>query len=266
VSGGTDPLGLRDDLSGAVAGGQIEAYYQPQIDPVTGAIVAVEALSRWRHPSRGLVLPDSFIPLAEEEGLVEGIDERMLEDACAWSETWWALGVRREVSVNVSAGTLATGRFFRHLAETVDASGLPAGLVTIEITESQGIPDLPLVIRNLLTVRERGVGVSLDDLGIGHSSVERMTRLPLTEVKLDQSLVQKVTSASTELIRAVVEHAEQRGLRVVAEGIQTEEQLDRIRELGCDRAQGFLIAPPMPREALDELLIAEAAAGAQRVG
>jgi EAL domain-containing protein (putative c-di-GMP-specific phosphodiesterase class I) len=139
-------------------------------------------------------------------------------------------------------------------------------VLTVEITESQGVPDLAIVIRNLLTLRERGVGISLDDLGTGHSSVERMTRLPLTEVKLDQSLVQKVTSASTALIRAVVEHAGQRGLRVVAEGIQTEEQLERIRELGCDRAQGFLIAPPMPREALDEFLVAEAAGGAQRAG
>jgi EAL domain-containing protein (putative c-di-GMP-specific phosphodiesterase class I) len=247
-------MGLRDDLPSAIAGGQIEAYYQPQIDPATGEFLAAEALSRWRHPSLGVVLPASFIPLAEEEGLIEGIDEHMLEEACSWAQAWGDRGVRRQVSVNVCADALTTARFFRHLGEAVDAIGVPAGVLTVEITESQGIEDLALVIRNLRGLRERGVGISLDDLGVGHSSVERLTRLPLTEVKIDQSLVQKVTSASTALIRAVVEHAGERGLRVVAEGIQTEEQLDRVRELGCDRAQGFLIGPPMPREELDGLL------------
>ncbi|BDZ45549.1 hypothetical protein GCM10025866_14580 [Naasia aerilata] len=248
-------MGLKDELPSAIAGGQIEAHYQPQIDPATGAFVAAEALSRWRHPTLGVVLPASFISLAEEEGLIDGIDEQMLEEACSWAGAWQERGVSRQVSVNVSAGALTTPRFFRHLTAAVDAAGLARGVLTVEITETQEVADLALVISNLLELRERGVGVSLDDLGAGHSSVERMTRLPLSEVKIDQSLVQKVTDTSTALIRAVVEHAGERGLRVVAEGIQTQEQLDRIRELGCDRAQGFLIAPPMPRDALDELLL-----------
>lgn len=249
----TDPMGLKDELAHAIGSGQLQAYFQPQIDPATGAFVAAEALSRWRHPTLGVVLPASFIPLAEEKGLIDGIDEQMLEEACGWAREWEERGLRRQVSVNVSAGALTTSRFFEHLADSVE--GLPSGVLTVEITESQSIPDLPLVIRNLRALRDQGIGISLDDLGVGHSSVERMTRLPLTEVKIDQSLVQKVTEPSTALIRAVVEHAGERGLRVVAEGIQTEEQLDRVRELGCDRAQGFLIAPPMPGAALDELLL-----------
>lgn len=237
---------LRTDLRDAVYGGHITAVYQPQIEVSSGRTVAAEMLSRWNHPRLGPVSPGTFIPLAEEDDLIVELGDSMLGEGSGCAIDWYQRGTPIEVSVNVSAVQLAAARFFERLVERSDYLHLPHGLLTIEITESQVISDMPFVVRRLERLRQLGFNISMDDFGAGHSSVSRLVELPVTEVKLDLSLTQNLSPASTALITAVVKIAAARGLRVVAEGVETRRQLERVRALGCDRAQGYLIAKPMP--------------------
>jgi EAL domain-containing protein (putative c-di-GMP-specific phosphodiesterase class I) len=241
------------DLGGAVNRGEIVAYYQPQIDLSTGAIVAVESLSRWLHPELGMQSPLVFIPIAEEFGLIDEIGEFMIGEACHCARDLAARGVRIEVSVNVSALQFARTAFFDFLSAQIEECALARDSLTLEITESRFIVNRPEVAKRLALLRDQGVGVSIDDFGVGHSSVEQVLALPANELKIDRTIVQEATT-SGDLLATIVLLAKDRGLRTVAEGVETEAQLARVRELGCDRAQGYLIGKPMPLAELDELL------------
>jgi EAL domain-containing protein (putative c-di-GMP-specific phosphodiesterase class I) len=240
------------DLAGAVDRGEIVAYYQPQIDLRTGAIVAVESLSRWLHPELGMQSPLVFIPIAEEFGLIDQIGEFMISEACRCARDLAARGVRIEVSVNVSALQFARTAFFDYLAAQIEDCALARDSLTLEITESRFIANRPEVARRLGQLRDEGVGVSIDDFGVGHSSVEQVLALPANELKIDRTIVQDAQSA--DLLATIVLLAKDRGLRTVAEGVETERQLARVRELECDRAQGYLIGKPMPLSDLDDLI------------
>ncbi|MCU1437538.1 MAG: hypothetical protein JWP66_625 [Naasia sp.] len=243
-----DDTTLRSELRRAVIGGQITAAYQPQIDLASGRIVAAEVLSRWYHPRLGAISPGTFIPMAEEDDLIIELGDSMLGEGSSCAIDWFERGTPIEVSVNVSAFQLAAARFFERLVERSDYLQLPHGLLTVEITESQVISDMPFVVRRLERLRELGFNIAIDDFGAGHSSVSRVVELPVTEVKLDLSLTQNSSPASSALIAAVVKIAAARDLRVVAEGVETRRQLDRVRSIGCDRAQGYLIAKPLSRD------------------
>jgi EAL domain-containing protein (putative c-di-GMP-specific phosphodiesterase class I) len=240
------------DLSGAVGRGEIVAYYQPQIDLRTGAIVAVESLARWLHPELGMQSPLVFIPIAEEFGQIDEIGEFMIGEACRCARDLAARGVRIEVSVNVSALQFARTAFFDYLAATIEECALARDSLTPEITESRFIANRPEVAKRLARLRDEGVGISIDDFGIGHSSVEQVLALPANELKIDRTIVQDAHSG--DLLTTIVLLAQDRGLRTVAEGVETEDQLDRVRDRGCDRAQGYLIGKPMPLSELEALL------------
>ncbi len=242
-------------LQDAVRNDEIVAYYQPQIDLQTGQIVGVEALSRWRHPTLGLLTPESFIADAEENGMIHEIGAFMLDDGCRCAADWQRDGYDIEVAVNVSASQLADRAFFRHLADNLATMGLRARSITVEITESRAIADPEDAAARLGVLREIGVDVSIDDFGTGHSSLEQLLRLPATEVKIDKSLVHGEQPDSEKIMRDLVELAHQRGLRVVAEGIETVEHLERAREVGCDRAQGFLLGRPSPENEISQMLV-----------
>ncbi|HEY4269687.1 MAG TPA: EAL domain-containing protein [Galbitalea sp.] len=247
------------DLKGAAGRGEITAYYQPQIDVSTGAIVAVESLSRWLHPELGMQSPLVFIPLAEEFGLIDDLGDFMLGEACACAADFAARSIPVEVAVNVSAIQLARIGFFVHLEELLDEMHLSPDAITLEITESRFIANRPQVSERLARLRNHGVGISIDDFGVGHSSVEQVLALPANELKIDRTVVQDETATDGGLLATIIRLAQDRGLRTVAEGIETQSQLDRVRALGCDRAQGYLIGEPMPKNELDELVGAESA-------
>jgi EAL domain-containing protein (putative c-di-GMP-specific phosphodiesterase class I) len=250
---------LVSDLAGAVRRGEIVAYYQPQIDIASGQIVAVESLSRWLHPELGMQSPLDFIPIAEEFGMIDELGDFMVSEACRYAADLRDRGIQLEVAVNVSALQLAKPAFFDRIVERVTELGLLPGAITLEVTESRFIANRPRVSTSLGRLRELGVGVSIDDFGVGHSSVEQVLALPANELKIDRMIVQDQTATNGALLATIVRLVRDRGLRTVAEGVETEEQLQRVREIGCDRAQGYLIGKPMPRQDLDELLSRESA-------
>jgi EAL domain-containing protein (putative c-di-GMP-specific phosphodiesterase class I) len=245
------------DLAGAVERGEIIAHYQPQIDVASGRIVAVESLSRWVHPQLGMQSPLVFIPIAEEFGMIDDIGDFMLDDACHFVASLRARDIPLEVSVNVSALQLATPAFFTRLAELISDLQLEPGAITLEITESRFIANRPQVSKRLGALRDLGIGVSIDDFGVGHSSVEQVLALPASELKIDRLIVQDESATNGALLATIVRLVTDRGLRTVAEGVETEAQLQRVRELGCDRAQGYLIGRPMSRDDLEALLAVE---------
>jgi len=245
---------LKSDLGSALERGELFAYYQPQQDLATGRIVSVEALCRWQHPVLGLLSPGLFIPLAEEVGVIHDIGLFMLEESFAAASAWRRSGVNLEVSVNVSATQLATDAFADRVILAATEAALPPRTITVEITESVPILELQPVLKRLNLLRESGVGVSIDDYGTGHTSAAQLHELPVTELKLDQSLVQTESDALVAELKQLVSSVHERDIRVVAEGVETFVDLDRCRLLGCDRVQGYLIGMPMAREDLEVLL------------
>ena len=245
---------LVDDLRGAVKRGEMLAYYQPQIDLATGRIVAIESLARWLHPKYGMQSPLVFIPIAEEFGLIDEIGKFMIDEACDFAGHLAGRGFVVDISVNVSALQLAAPEFFGALEECVTDAQLRAGALTLEITESRFIANRPAVAERLMRLRDLGVSVSIDDFGVGHSSVEQVLGLPANELKIDRTVVQDETATNGALLATIVTLVRDRGLRTVAEGVETEAQLERARELGCDRAQGYYIGEPMSREHVQKML------------
>jgi len=242
------------DLHGAVERGEIVPFFQPQIDLETRKTVAVEVLCRWFHPEHGLVPPAEFIPVAEANGAILEIGKFMLDEACRAAAEWHRDGMPLEVSVNVSPIQLAAPEFFDVLLDNLEQLGLPPQTLTIEITESLPISDLPIVVDRLASLRDMGLGVSIDDFGTGYSSIAQLQSLPATELKIDRSLVQDESDATQELMTAVVGVVRGRGIRIVAEGVETEAQLERVKQLGCHRAQGFLFSKPIAHDELQPLL------------
>jgi EAL domain-containing protein (putative c-di-GMP-specific phosphodiesterase class I) len=221
------------------------AHFQPQVALPGSHVVGVEALARWDHPEFGLISPADFIPAAESTGLIGDIGHHMLELATRQVMAWRERGIHLDLSVNVSPNQLADGDYCEDVSTVLDQCGLPASILTLEVTETQPIADLPAVVECLLHVRELGVGVSIDDFGVGHSSLEQFRMLPATELKIDQSIIQGTVDGALTLLSGVLLEARERGLRIVAEGVETADHLALAQQLGCDRAQGYLIGAPV---------------------
>ena len=231
---------LETALAGAVSRGEVSAAFQPQIDLETGGIVAAEALCRWEHPDLGAVPPIDFISAAEESGLIDELGYFMAEQSVQ-AMTRWGL----DVSVNVSPFQLETSDFTDWLADRLTGVRTHGVSLTLEITESRAIIDVAPVLRRLEPLRDLGVGIALDDFGTGHSSLTQLRRLHGTEVKLDRSLVVDPSDAALDRMAEVVGVAHGSGIRVVAEGIENYGHLARVRRLGCDRGQGYLLGRPV---------------------
>jgi EAL domain-containing protein (putative c-di-GMP-specific phosphodiesterase class I) len=251
ASGG---IGLERELARAVERGELVAYYQPQWDVWSEKMVAVEALCRWRHPQIGVIAPSVFISLAEESGVIHGLGDFMIDTACDLAADLQAHGSEIDVSLNMSAVQLETPAACARVLERVLTRSIDPSRITVEVTESVHIDDVAKTAAHLLTLREAGVGVSIDDFGTGHSSTAQVLELPVTEIKADRSLINRPVDEARVLMAEVVSLARHRSLRVVAEGIETREQLELVREEGCDRAQGFLLGRPKPREVLERTL------------
>lgn len=247
TNGSTPSAGdLARALRGAVHRGEIAAWFQPQIDLRTGTIVAAEALCRWLHPKLGLVSPATFIPIAEDTGLIGEIG-RFMTEQCYLALAAWSTPVRPiDVSVNVSPVQLRTSELTDWLVGELTGRTFSGGRLTMEITESRPIADVDSVLERLEGLRALGVGVAIDDFGAGHATLDHLTRLHGTEIKLDRSLVSDLSDRATAEMANAIAVAHRSGVRVVAEGVETEAHLERATRLGCDRAQGFLISRPLP--------------------
>ena len=251
-------LEMESSLHQALLGDQLAVYYQPVVTIDTGSVVGVEALVRWQHPERGAVPPLAFIPVAEESGLILQIGRWVLARACAQAARWITEGGDASeftVSVNVSNRQLEHDRMISEVAAALEDSGLPPHCLVLEITESFFIRDLPAAVRRLQALRRLGVRIAIDDFGTGFSSLNSLSRLPIDVVKIDKSFIDELGTRYDAVIGAVVEVAGAFDLKVVAEGIEREEQRARLEELGCPFAQGYLFGRPGPPDQVGPLIL-----------
>ena len=235
--------GLEVDLRRAVALRQLELAYQPQTNLSDGRLMGFEALLRWNHPRHGVVPPGAFIPLAEEVGLIVPIGAWVLRAACAEAATWPG---DLSVAVNLSAVQFRDPRLVETVSAALSVSGLPPERLELEITEGALLEDTNSVLTALNAMRAQGVRVSMDDFGTGYSSLSYLQRFPFDRIKIDQSFVRNMVGHdSAAIIRAVAGLGASLGMSTVAEGVETRDQLDRIRAEGCTAAQGYLISRPL---------------------
>jgi diguanylate cyclase (GGDEF)-like protein/PAS domain S-box-containing protein len=247
---------LEMEMRRALTRGELRVYYQPIVSLSTGEIVAVEALARWEHPDRGLLRPDSFIPLAEETGLIVPLGTWVFREACRQLGEWSDARERLGLTVNLSARQLSEKGLVEELAGTVDRAGLTGRRLTLEITESAIMQDPANAGAVLSRIREMELETSLDDFGTGHSSLSQLHQLPFDNLKIDRSFVSRmdVRHGNPAIVRAIVDLGHHLGMRVVAEGVETEAQRRELRDMGCDYAQGYLFSPPLDASAAGELL------------
>jgi diguanylate cyclase (GGDEF)-like protein len=241
--------GLRRALQ---QGGELFLHYQPQVDTRSGRLVGAEALVRWRHPERGIIGPDQFIPVAEDSGLIEPLGQWVLAQACRQLRAWEDAGLRGlQLAVNISALEFNRPGFPAQVREILGGSGVDPAQIELEITESLLMQSLPDLSERLGELTALGLQLALDDFGTGYSSLGYLKRLPISRLKIDRSFVAGVPgSAEGEaIIRATLSMAHDLGLDVVAEGVETEDQRDFLLSHGCGRLQGFLIARPMDADA-----------------
>jgi diguanylate cyclase (GGDEF)-like protein len=239
---------LESHLRTALESDQLQIIYQPRVDLRTGWVCGMEALARWQHPELGVISPKEFIPVAEETGLIVSIGQWILENACVQNRAWQRQGYERlKVSVNVSSRQFAQHDLHEVIARALHNSGLDPRDLELEITESTMLQDSEETIVALRDLKAMGVRIALDDFGTGYSSLSYLTRFSLDTLKLDRSIVQgvDVDPASAGITTAVIAMARSLGLRVVAEGVDTDEQAHFLRERGCDEIQGFLFSGPV---------------------
>ena len=252
-----EKLVQQEELRRALARSELFLQYQPQMDLATGRIFAVEALIRWRHPERGLVAPGDFIPLAEETGLIGPIGDWTLREACRQNKAWQDAGLPSiVVSVNVSARQFQEKDWVERVAAALSESGLEARYLELELTESMIMEDVQQAVGTMHRLEQLGVHLAIDDFGTGYSSLASLKRFPVGRLKIDRSFVQDLPDDGDDaaIARAVISLAHSLQLRVIAEGVETREQMDFLREAGCDEIQGFYLSRPIDPRALQAIL------------
>ena len=252
-----DRISIENELELAVARDEFVVYYQPRADAGSGSLCGMEALIRWRHPQRGLVGPVEFIGIAEQTGLIVPIGDMVVRKVCAQLAAWRASGMAlRPVSVNVSALQLNSDRFRLGLAGELQRHGLPASLLAIELTESSMLDDSGCAQEELRLLHQMGIEIEIDDFGTGYSSLSKLQRLDIDVLKIDQSFVSKLDAdrQTWALCQSMVSVGRNLGITVVAEGVETGQQLEILRNMGCHQIQGYLISPPVPPERIPALV------------
>jgi diguanylate cyclase len=244
------PVAMRNKLDGeirrALASEEFFLVFQPQVDISTGSPVGVEALLRWRHPTRGVVGPMEFVPAAEQSGLIHQLGQRALEMACEQFKLWQQRDIYPRMSVNVSAKQLEDPFWLDSVRETIEQTKIPAQFLDLEITESMLVNNPDRVIDTLSELNRLGVTLTLDDFGTGYSSLSYLTRLPFDTIKIDRSFMHDVEiSSRRSIVQAIVAVAHSLELRVIAEGIESPLQLSIMRELKVEEGQGYYFAKPM---------------------
>jgi diguanylate cyclase (GGDEF)-like protein len=249
-------LSLLGELHRAVDNGELRLFFQPKIEFATNRVAGAEVLLRWQHPTRGLLAPAEFIPFAEQTGFIRRITRWTLDRAIEQGASWHRAGRSLGLAVNISAHDVGDTRFDSRIAASLSRHQLPPALLTLELTESGFIDDPAQALKMLDAIGALGVSLSIDDFGTGYSSLSQLSRLPVQEMKIDRSFILELTSNSgfATVVRAAIDMGHGLGLKVVAEGIETETAAASLRELGCDIAQGYLYCEPMAADALDKWL------------
>jgi diguanylate cyclase (GGDEF)-like protein len=251
-------LGLVAELRHAISDGQLVLHYQPQASTATGRITALEALVRWEHPEHGLLAPDRFLALAEQTDLIDTLTHWVLDAALSRIRYLTDRGLDVAVAVNVSARSIVRQDFAREVIEALERHDVPPERLIVEVTETALLIDPARAAEVLARLADAGVTVSLDDFGQGQTSLGYLSRLPVQELKIDRSFVTDMheNPAHAAIVRSIVDLGHNLAMRVVAEGIETEAVLETLRDCGCDVAQGFFLARPMPADRLEAWLAA----------
>jgi diguanylate cyclase (GGDEF)-like protein len=249
-------LVLLGALRRALEADELLLHYQPKADVATGRVVGLEALVRWQHPQLGLVMPGEFLPMAERSGLVTPMTSWLLDAALGRVAGWRARGWDLSIAVNITVKDLVSDGFVGRVRDALDRHGLPPSVLQLELTEGSLFAESAPARAALKHLRELGVSLSLDDFGTGWSSLGQLRKLPVSEIKVDRSFVSRMADDARDLaiVTAVVDLARGLGIRVVAEGVEDQRTWDRLAELGCDRVQGWALAPALPPEELEPWL------------
>ncbi|MEP6883922.1 MAG: EAL domain-containing protein [Gammaproteobacteria bacterium] len=240
---------LEKSLREALLLGQLELHYQPKVDMASGRIHSAEALIRWRHPERGLIPPAEFIPFAEESGLIGEIGEWVVREACRQTRAWQIEGLAPiRVAVNLSPTQFRHGDLLATIREALDAVALDPRFLEVELTESTVMSDAEGSVVILEKLSQMGVLVSVDDFGTGYSSMSYLRRFPVDKLKIDRSFISEILSHPDDacIVRAIISLAHSLRLKVVAEGVETQGQLELLKSLGCDQYQGYYFSPALP--------------------
>jgi predicted signal transduction protein with EAL and GGDEF domain len=244
---------IEENLRKALERQELALHYQPKIDLKTGVTIGVEALLRWFHPSLGSVSPAQFIPVAEDSGLIVPIGAWVLREACTQAQIWSQAGLPpMTMSVNVSAIQFRHEDFSSGLATILQETGFDPKHLELEITESALVKRADRTASILKEVRAKGIQVSIDDFGTGYSSLSYLRKFPVDTLKIDQSFIRQITASDSEraMVRAIISMGRSLGLKVIAEGVETAEELDFIQHEHCDQAQGYYFSKPVPPEQL----------------
>jgi len=246
-------LSLMSELRQAVEHDQLTLYYQPKVDLATHTVKYVEALIRWEHPTRGFVAPDQFIPFAEQTGYIKTISRWVADKAIHQCAMWREQGIELAVSVNVSARELIQSTLPEMFQSMLQKYGVPAEWIWVEITESAILDDPDHAIETLERLRALGIRISIDDFGTGYSSLSYLKRMPVDELKIDKSFVMGMTNHKDDetIVRSTIDLGHNMGLKVVAEGVETEEMLEQLKEMRCDLVQGYHLSRPLPPAKLE---------------
>jgi len=242
----------RQELADALESGAIVPWFQPKVEMASGRVVGVEALVRWNSPSRGLLAPGAFLGAVETHGLMDSLTWVVLAQSAAIGRRWQEQGLPLQVSVNLSLSSLGRPELAERVFEVVSQRGLAPSSLILEVTETAAMSAVGPSLENLTRLRLRGFGLSIDDYGTGYSSLQQLARVPFTELKIDQSFVKAATQHETTriIVESSLDIARRLHLKTTAEGVETQAHWQLLRALGCDIAQGYLIARPMPAEAI----------------
>ncbi|HYD60935.1 MAG TPA: EAL domain-containing response regulator [Noviherbaspirillum sp.] len=246
-----------DDLRRAIAGSELVNHYQPKVDLATGVLSGVETLVRWQHPQDGLVYPDRFITLAEDNGLIDSLTHVVLERAMRDARAWLDAGLALHVAVNVSMDSLGALDFPDFVARLAATAGVPLKQLVLEVTESRLLKNPQAALDVFTRLRLKRVGLSIDDFGTGHSSLTQLHDIPFDELKVDRGFVHDASrnASSRAIVEASLGMARQLNMKTVAEGVENREDWDFLRVAGCGVAQGYFIARPMPAAELPGWLV-----------
>jgi len=247
---------IERDLRKAIQNGELIVYYQPKINLNDQKIYGFEALIRWNHPEKGIIPPGMFIPLAEQTSMISEIGQLVIQQTAKQIRKWNDQGFHNIcVSVNIVAQQLRRGQLLDDLDEAIKLSCISGSNLELEITESSLVENSETVMNVLNQIKERDINISLDDFGTGYSSLSYLAEFPIDILKIDRSFVSKIGESKQDaIVSAMVAMGKAMGMKVVAEGIETEQQLDFLRQLGCDIAQGYLFSKPLPEQQATEFL------------
>jgi len=250
-------LRLENDLRHAIERNELALHYQPKIDLATGKVNSVEALVRWRHPEIGMIPPNEFIPIAEKTGLITSLGYWVLDTACRQIREWQDAGYDQlTVAVNLSAIQFRHTDLLEEIHNTLEATGICAHQLELEITESTIMEDIDIASSTMRALHCSGIHISIDDFGTGYSSLSHLKRFPINTVKIDRSFIRDITTDTDDaaIVGAIIAMAHNMGLKVIAEGVETQQQLDFLHSMQCDEVQGFLFSPPVPHHEACALL------------